>query len=213
MISIEVALLILSLLLLISIYASKISDRVGVPALLLFLVIGMLAGSDGIGGLAFTDARLAQNIGVAAWPSSCSQAPGHRMEQHPPGDEEAIPLALVGVAFTAVVMGWQPISTDFTLLEGMLLGSIVSSTDAAAVFSILRSKGVHLKPKIRALLELESEAMTRWRSSSPSAWSAAHPAGCDLPSWFPCSSSRWGSGPYSALSLAGWRCISSITSA
>ncbi|HPO58875.1 MAG TPA: cation:proton antiporter, partial [Anaerolineaceae bacterium] len=158
MISIEVALLILSLLLLISIYASKISDRVGVPALLLFLVIGMLAGSDGIGGLAFTDARLAQNIGVVALAIILfSGGLDTEWNSIRPVMKEAIPLALVGVAFTAVVMGVAAyFLTDFTLLEGMLLGSIVSSTDAAAVFSILRSKGVHLKPKIRALLELES---------------------------------------------------------
>jgi len=158
LISIEVALLILSLLLLISIYASKISDRVGVPALLLFLVIGMLAGSDGIGGLAFTDARLAQNIGVVALAIILfSGGLDTEWNSIRPVMKEAIPLALVGVAFTAVVMGVAAYYlTDFTLLEGMLLGSIVSSTDAAAVFSILRSKGVHLKPKIRALLELES---------------------------------------------------------
>ncbi|HHY88277.1 MAG TPA: potassium/proton antiporter, partial [Chloroflexi bacterium] len=106
MISIEVALLILSLLLLISIYASKISDRVGVPALLLFLVIGMLAGSDGIGGLAFTDARLAQNIGVVALAIILfSGGLDTEWNSIRPVMKEAIPLALVGVAFTAVVMG------------------------------------------------------------------------------------------------------------
>ncbi|WP_299025662.1 potassium/proton antiporter [uncultured Thermanaerothrix sp.] len=147
-----------ALLLLISVLASKISDRFGVPALLLFLVLGMLAGSDGLGGIYFDDPALAQAIGVVALVLILfSGGLDTEWSQVRSVMKEGLLLATLGVFLTAVVLGLcaAPL-LGFTWLEGLLLGAIVSSTDAAAVFSVLRSRGVSLKGKLKPLLELES---------------------------------------------------------
>ncbi|WP_159022908.1 potassium/proton antiporter [Formosa sp. L2A11] len=156
--TIENILLVGSLLLFISIIVGKTSYKFGVPTLILFLSIGMLAGSDGIGGILFNDPKLAQFIGIVSlnfilfaggldthWPTV------------KPIIKEGLVLSTLGVLLTAVTLGtfvWYV--TDFTIFESMLLGSIVSSTDAAAVFSILRSKNLALKTNLRPTLELES---------------------------------------------------------
>jgi cell volume regulation protein A len=145
-------------LLLVSILASKISDRFGVPALLVFLVLGMLAGSDGPGGIYFDDPQLAQSIGILAlvlilFAGGLDTEWGrvHRVLR------EGLLLATFGVFITALVVGVAAHALlGFTWLESMLLGAIVSSTDAAAVFAVLRSKGVGLKKPLTPLLELES---------------------------------------------------------
>lgn len=155
---IENILLWVSVLIFVSVVSSKLSDKFGIPILLLFLTIGMLAGSEGIGGIYFDDAKLAKSIGVVAlifiifsggldtdWKDTKSIIlPG------------AI-LSTVGVLMTAIFTGFFAVYIlKFSLWEGMLLGSIVSSTDAAAVFSILRSKQISLKQPLKPLLEFES---------------------------------------------------------
>lgn len=147
-----------SALLLLSVLASKISDRFGIPALLIFLVLGMLAGSDGIGGIYFDNPALAQSIGVIALVLILfSGGLDTEWKEIRPVLKEGVVLATLGVLITAVVVGlFSSAVLGFSLLEGLLLGSIVSSTDAAAVFSILRSKGISLKGKLKPLLELES---------------------------------------------------------
>ncbi|WP_047417475.1 potassium/proton antiporter [Cellulophaga sp. Hel_I_12] len=156
--TIENILLIGSLLLLASIIASKTSHKFGVPILLLFLAIGMLAGSDGIGGINFNDPKLAQFIGIVALNFILfSGGLDTNWSSIKPVLKEGIALSTLGVLFTALSVGvfvW--LITDFTIYEGLLLGSIVSSTDAAAVFSILRSKSLALKANLRPTLELES---------------------------------------------------------
>jgi potassium/hydrogen antiporter len=156
--SIEIQLLILAVLLLLSILASKVSDRVGVPALLLFLAIGMLAGSDGPGGIYFDNALLAQGVGVVALVIILySGGLDTNWESIRPVLKAGFALALLGVLVTALIVGIAAhFLLDFTLLEGLLLGAIVSSTDAAAVFSILRARGVSLRGRLQPLLELES---------------------------------------------------------
>ena len=145
-------------LVLLGVLASKISDRLGVPALLLFLVIGMLAGSEGLGGIDFTDFELAQAVGVVAL-AFILFAGGLDTEWRSvrPVLGSGVLLATFGVLVTAVVTGvvasWV---LDVSLTVGMLLGAIVSSTDAAAVFAVLRSQSVSLKGRLRPLLELES---------------------------------------------------------
>lgn len=147
-----------SILLLISVFASKISDRFGIPALLLFLILGMIAGSDGPGGIHFDDPALAQFIGVIAlvlilFSGGLSTEWNHVR----PVIKEGLLLSTLGVFITALVVGFfASVLFGFSLFEGLLLGSIVSSTDAAAVFSVLRSKGVSLKGQLKPLLELES---------------------------------------------------------
>nr|WP_321230459.1 potassium/proton antiporter [uncultured Psychroserpens sp.] len=156
--TIENILLIGSLLLLVSIIVGKTSYKFGVPTLLLFLVIGMLAGSDGIGGIRFDDPRLAQFIGIVSLNFILfSGGLDTNWTDVKPILREGILLSTLGVLLTAVSLGtfvW--FITDFTIYESLLLGSIVSSTDAAAVFSILRSKNLALKTNLRPTLELES---------------------------------------------------------
>jgi len=147
-----------SVLLLLSVLASKASTRLGIPALLLFLLIGMLAGSDGPGGIYFDDPRLAQSMGVMAL-AFILFAGGldTHWESVRPVVWRGVALSTLGVFLTALLVGWfARIVLDFSLLEGLLLGAVVSSTDAAAVFSVLRAKRVSLRGQLKPLLELES---------------------------------------------------------
>jgi cell volume regulation protein A len=156
--SVENIVLVASVLLLVSIMANKTSGRLGVPSLVLFLAIGMLAGSDGIGKIQFNDPLLAQSLGIIAL-TFILFAGGleTKWESVRPVLWHGVSLSTFGVLFTAAAVGlfvWR--ITDFTLVESLLIGSIASSTDAAAVFSILRSKNIGLKGNLRPTLELES---------------------------------------------------------
>jgi cell volume regulation protein A len=147
-----------AILLLMGIFSSKLSARFNVPILLMFLGIGMLAGSDGIGGIEFADAKIASLIGTLAM-SFILFSGG--MDTHFRSIKSVLVpggvLATIGVMLTALIVG---VGACFILgcsFEwGLLLGAVVSSTDAAAVFAILRSKGVSLRGKLKPLLELES---------------------------------------------------------
>ncbi|HEY7355592.1 MAG TPA: potassium/proton antiporter, partial [Ktedonobacterales bacterium] len=155
---IEYILLGASGLLLISILASKASQRLGIPALLLFLVIGMLAGSDGPGGIYFDDPYLAELLGIVAlvlilFDGGLDTKWGDLRPALWPG----LALSTLGVLITATLVGWFAIIIlHFSWLEGLLLGAVVSATDAAAVFSVLRATHVRLKGILAPLLELES---------------------------------------------------------
>jgi len=157
-ITIENIVLVGSILLFISIIVGKTSYKFGVPTLLLFLAIGMLAGSDGIGGINFDNPKIAQFIGIVSLNFILfSGGLDTNWKAVKPILKEGIALSTLGVLLTAVSLGafvW--FVTDFTIYESLLLGSIVSSTDAAAVFSILRSKKLALKTNLRPTLELES---------------------------------------------------------
>jgi cell volume regulation protein A len=154
----ENILLVGSILLIISIIFGKTSYRFGVPTLLFFLAVGMLAGSEGIGGIQFDNPSIAQFIGIVSLNFILfSGGLDTNWKTIKPVLKEGIALSTLGVLFTAVGLGifvWY--ITDFTLYESLLLGSIVSSTDAAAVFSILRSKNLALRSNLRPTLELES---------------------------------------------------------
>ena len=154
----EYIMLVGSILLIISIIVNKTSYRFGLPSLILFLVVGMLAGSDGIGGIYFDNPKLAQILGVVALNFILfSGGLDTKWESIKPILWRGISLSTLGVLLTASLLGtFVHLLTDFTLLEGLLLGSIVSCTDAAAVFSILRSKNIALKANLRPTLELES---------------------------------------------------------
>ena len=145
-------------LLLLGIASSKFSARLGMPVLVLFLGVGMLAGSEGLGGIAFEDYGFANSIGSVAlalilfdgglrtsWDSV-------RATWKP-----ALSLSTFGVLVTSVITGaaaaWV---LDVGILYGMLLGAIVGSTDAAAVFSVLRTSGVKLPDRLKSTLEVES---------------------------------------------------------
>ncbi|MDZ4846771.1 MAG: potassium/proton antiporter [Chitinophagales bacterium] len=156
--SIENILLIGSVLLFISIVASKTTGRLGVPSLLLFLLVGMLAGSEGIGGIEFDNPEIAQALGVIALVFILfSGGLDTTWNDVKPVRWHGLALSTVGVLITASLVGILVSQlSDFSLLEGLLLGAIISSTDAAAVFSIMRSRNVGLKGNIRPLLEFES---------------------------------------------------------
>ncbi|MBZ0284327.1 MAG: potassium/proton antiporter [Anaerolineae bacterium] len=158
MLSLEIILLITSILLLLSIFASKISSKLSVPTLLLFLGIGMLAGSEGIGGIFFDDAQLAQSIGVIALVfilfSGGLDTPFAAVK---PILRRGLVLATFGVLVTAAVVALGAIILlQLSPTQAILLGAIVASTDAAAVFSIFRTQRIGLKGDTIPLLEFES---------------------------------------------------------
>lgn len=156
--SIESILLTFAVLLVVSILASKTGEKVGIPVLLFFLAIGILAGTDGIGHISFSDPGIAQYLGITALIFILfSGGIDTQWADVRPVLAPGVTLSTLGVLLTAVGVGmfayWVG---DFTWQEGLLLGSIVSSTDAAAVFSILRSNNLRLKGNLKPLLELES---------------------------------------------------------
>lgn len=158
MTSIDHILVAASILLLLSVLASKASVKLGIPALLLFLVIGMLAGSDGPGGIYFDDAHLAQSLGVVALALILfSGGLDTEWSSVRPVLLKGLALSTAGVLITALLVGlFARVVLGFSLIEGVLLGAIVSATDAAAVFSVLRARSLGLKGHVRPLLELES---------------------------------------------------------
>ena len=158
MIPIEYVLLIGSVLILVSIAIAKLFDNLGVPTLLLFLGIGMLAGSEGPGGIYFDDAGLARSIGIIALVFILfAGGLDTNWSEVRPVFWQATSLATLGVFLTALGVGlFVSVVLNFSLLNGLLLGAVISSTDAAAVFSVLRSKNVSLRGQLKPLLELES---------------------------------------------------------
>lgn len=155
---IEKTLVITALLFLISTLASKMSKWLGVPALLVFIVIGMLAGSEGPGGIYLDNPEFVQSVGIIALAFILfSGGLDTRWDRIRPVLGRCMALSTAGVAITAgTVSLFAHHALGLTLVEGMLLGSIISSTDAAAVFGVLRSKQVRLHQRIESALELES---------------------------------------------------------
>lgn len=156
--TLELLVLVVSSLLLFGIVASRLSGVFGVPALLIFIAVGLLAGDEGIGRIPFYDAQITQFVGVAALVfilfSGGLDSNWMAMRRALRG---GLALSTLGVILTAGMVGlfahWM---LGFSLLEGLLLGAIISSTDAAAVFSVLRSRSVGLRRNIEPMLELES---------------------------------------------------------
>lgn len=158
MIAFEYILLVVSILILISISISKLSENLGLPSLVLFLAVGMLAGSDGPGKIYFDNVYLAQYVGLVALVFILfSGGLETRWREVKPIMWSAFSLSTIGVLITTIVMGlFINYFLGLTLIEGFLIGAIISSTDAAAVFSSLRARGTRLKGKMKPLLELES---------------------------------------------------------
>ena len=154
----ETFLLFFSILLIACIVSSKVSDRFGIPSLVVFLAVGMLAGSDGLLGLSFDNRQIAQDVGTIAL-IFILYAGGldTNLKSIRPVMINGIILATLGVVLTAgaiAVLVKYLLGLDW--LEALLFGSIISSTDAAAVFAILGAKEISLRNNIRPLLELES---------------------------------------------------------
>ena len=162
--SAEGILLIASVILFFSIFAGKAGFRFGLPALLLFLGVGMLFGSDGL-GIQFSNPNIAQFIGMLALSIILfSGGMDTKVSEVKPIATQGIILATVGVLATTFITGGfiyyiSILATGYEALpfaESLLLAAVMSSTDSASVFSILRSKGVYLKERLRPTLELES---------------------------------------------------------
>jgi potassium/hydrogen antiporter len=147
-----------AVLLLLSILASKLSARLGVPALLFFLVVGMLAGADGLGGIYFDDYRVAQAIGSVALVFILFSGGLDTSWQYVrPVLRPGLALSTLGVLLAALIAGaFAHFALGLSVLEGVLLGAIVSATDAAAVLALLRAGTLHLRGRLAPLLEFES---------------------------------------------------------
>lgn len=156
--AIENILLGIAVLVLASVVSIKLSDRFSVPVLLLFLGVGILAGSEGVGRFAFDDPGLAKTIGIVALVFIIfSGGLDTNWRDTRPIVWPGVVLSTAGVLLTAFLAGGFAVWVlGFSLLEGLLLGAIISSTDAAAVFSILRSRRISLARPLRPLLEFES---------------------------------------------------------
>ncbi|MGH8742332.1 MAG: cation:proton antiporter, partial [Burkholderiales bacterium] len=154
------AILVGALLLLISIVASDISSRMGAPLLLVFLALGMLAGEDGPGGIKFDDFDVSYLVGTLALAviifdgGMRTRRGTFRVALWP-----AVSLATLGVVITAGLVGlFAAWALRLHWLQGMLVGAIVGSTDAAAVFLLLHQRGMELRKRVGATLEVESGA-------------------------------------------------------
>jgi cell volume regulation protein A len=148
--------LVAGLLLAAGLIAAKAADRVRIPGLLLFLGLGMLIGSEGVGGVEFDNYELARTLGTiglvlilfeggltAGW------------NEIRPVLGTAISLATIGTVITAVITGLAAVwLLDLSTLEGLLIGSAVAATDSAAIFAVLR--GSHLRKRLARTLEGES---------------------------------------------------------
>jgi len=156
--SLEWIFIILSALVILSVLTIKFSIRFGIPSLVLFIAIGMLAGSDGPGGIEFDNAYLVQSMGITALVLILF-AGGLETEWAGvrPILWRGLSLSTIAVLLTGLLVGvfvsWVQ---GFSFLEGLLLGAIVSSTDAAAIFMMLRSRNADIPKPLTQLLEFES---------------------------------------------------------
>src|SRR5262245_28526365 len=140
--SLEWIFIVFSVLIILSILTIKLSNRFGIPSLVLFLAIGMLAGSDGLGGINFDTPLLVKYLGITALVLILfSGGLDTEWAEVRPILWQGVSLSTIGVIITAVLIGvfvsWVQ---GFSFLEGLLLGAIVSTTDAAAVFMVLRAR-------------------------------------------------------------------------
>jgi cell volume regulation protein A len=150
--------LVAATLVMVSVLAGLVASRTGLPLLLIFLVIGMLAGENGPGGIAFNDHQLAFWFGnVALAVILLDGGLRTQMKTFRVALKPSLVLATVGVVLSCLILaGLLQAITPLTWPQALLIGAIVSSTDAAAVFSLLGSAGIRLNERISATLEIES---------------------------------------------------------
>ncbi len=155
---VDQVILLTAVLLLIGTVSSKLSARLGLPVLVVFVAIGMLAGENGIGRIEFDNFVIAHAVGTVALAIILFDGGLQtRMQALRTVWKPSFLLATLGVLVTAGITGVAAARIlDLPLMSGLLLGSIVASTDAAAVFSVLRSQGLNLRERVAATLEIES---------------------------------------------------------
>lgn len=160
----DIILLIGSILTFCSILISKTGYRFGIPTLLLFLLVGMFFGSDGL-GLHFDEVSSAQFVGMIALSIILfTGGMDTKLKEIKPVLAQGILLSTVGVLMTTLltggfiywVSGWKITAISLPLITSILLAATMSSTDSASVFNLLRSQKMHLKENLRPMLELES---------------------------------------------------------
>lgn len=151
-------LLLVAIVIIVCILCNKLSNRLGIPMLLAFIILGMIFGSDGIFKIPFDNYSFAEQIcSIALIFIMFYGGFGTKWNEAKPIACRAILLSSIGVVITAFITGlfcYYILNIDF--LESLLIGSVISSTDAASVFSILRSKRLNLKYNTASLLEVES---------------------------------------------------------
>lgn len=152
-----IVVLVCSILILIAALSSALAFRFGAPLLLLFLGVGVAAGTDGL-GIEFDNDALTYYVGSLALAVILFDAGfGTSLKVLKTGIKPAAVLATVGVALTAALVGLAAtVLTDFTFMQGLLLGAIVASTDAAAVFFLMRIGGIRVVERVGSALEVES---------------------------------------------------------
>ena len=151
-------LILVAIVLFLCLMAEKLSGKVGMPALILFMGVGMLFGSDGILRIAFDDYGLAQNICLIALCFIMFYG-GFNMKWSAarPVAVKAICLSTIGVVVTAGLTAvFCLVVLKFDFVDAFLMGAVLSSTDAASVFSVLRTKKLNLKDGTASILEMES---------------------------------------------------------
>lgn len=151
-------LLLLSVSMIACILCNKLTDKAGIPMLLAFLCIGMLCGEDGILKITFNDFKLTENVCTTALIFIIFYGGfGTKWSAAKPVAVRAVLLSTIGVFLTAFAVGlFCHFVLSVSWLEGLLIGAVLSSTDAASVFSILRAKKLNLKYGTASLLEVES---------------------------------------------------------
>src|SRR5512134_4079029 len=150
--------LLTAILLVLGIASSKLSSRMGLPVLVLFLGIGMLAGGEGLGGIAFENYPLAHAVGTVALAVILFDG-GLRTDilRLRAVLAPAVTLATMGVALTAgIVALFASLLLGLPWTVALLGASIVSSTDAAAVFAVFRARGTRVRERLTSTLEVES---------------------------------------------------------
>lgn len=145
-------------ILMLSVFSSKLLYKFGVPTLLIFILLGMVFGSDGVVGIYFNDYKLSKDICsfglvfIMFYGGFCTN-----WKIAKPVASQAILMSTLGVVITALLTGLFCFKVlDISLLQGILIGSVIASTDAASVFAILRSRKLNLKNGLASLLEIES---------------------------------------------------------
>ncbi|MGH7907149.1 MAG: potassium/proton antiporter [Candidatus Binataceae bacterium] len=155
--TVSLFLTVFALLIIISVVVSRASQASGIPFALLFLAVGLIAGEEGLGRISFENYQFSFDLGTVALVlilfDGGLNTPLQRIKR---GLAPSAVLATLGVVGTAALVGAAALALGFTWMQAFLLGAIVSSTDAAAVYPVLRASGIQLKRRVGLVLELES---------------------------------------------------------